>query len=94
MYLVNTFEHIKCILYHSSLLLYAVANEKESIAYKSMPASSENFMGRGDYLMKLREYFDTLDTRSKHRKTFVLHGTGGIGKSQLSIKFAEDNPDL
>lgn len=62
----------------------------EFVPDKLMPRSSEIFTGRQDYLKKLRDFFGSSDTVSRRRIT-ALYGIGGIGKSQIAIKFAEEN---
>ena len=58
----------------------------------SLKHSSTLFTGRDQYLQKLRDYFSS--TLGGERKSFLLHGLGGIGKSQICLKFIEENPDL
>ena len=57
-----------------------------------MKHSSPLFTGRDDYLQKLRDYFGS-DIMDK-RKSFLLYGLGGIGKTQICLKFIEENADL
>jgi hypothetical protein len=64
------------------------------IEYKPMAASSMKFTGRGDYLTKLRAFFTTKTDEPHRRKSFLLHGLGGIGKTQICLKFTEDNLEL
>ncbi|KAL3489586.1 P-loop containing nucleoside triphosphate hydrolase protein [Aspergillus germanicus] len=45
----------------------------------------EEFIGREEELDRLWDY---LQPRSSHRRVAVLHGLGGIGKTQLAIHFA------
>lgn len=49
----------------------------------------ENFLGRQDELDKLWQYLQP--TSSQSRKVAILHGLGGIGKTQLAIRFARDH---
>lgn len=53
-----------------------------------MPAI-ENFLGRQDELDKLWQYLRPKSSQS--RKVAILHGLGGIGKTQLAIRFARDH---
>jgi hypothetical protein len=64
------------------------------VEYKPMASSSAKFTGRGDYLTKLRAFFTAESDRPLRRKSFLLYGMGGIGKTQICLKFTEDNPDL
>jgi hypothetical protein len=64
------------------------------IEYKPRSSSSANFTGREDYLTKLRDYFTVKPNEPLHRKSFLLYGMGGIGKTQICLKFTEENSDL
>jgi hypothetical protein len=62
--------------------------------YKPRTSSSANFTGRGDYLTKLRDHFSVKPDEPLRRKSFLLYGMGGIGKTQICLKFIEENSDL
>src|SRR6202035_953915 len=64
------------------------------VEYKPRTSSSANFTGRRDYLTKLRDYFSVKPNEPPRRKSFLLYGMGGIGKTQICLKFTEDNSDL
>jgi hypothetical protein len=64
------------------------------IEYKPRTPSSANFTGRRNYLAKLRDYFSLKPEEPLHRKSFLLYGMGGIGKTQICLKFTEENSDL
>lgn len=49
----------------------------------------ENFLGRQNELDGLWQYLQPTNPRS--RKVAILHGLGGIGKTQLAIRFARDH---
>jgi hypothetical protein len=51
----------------------------------------ENFVGRQDELDNLWQYLQP--TNSPSRKVAILHGLGGMGKTQLAIRFARDHKD-
>ena len=57
--------------------------------------SSIRFTGRTDVLAKLKEHF-TAESNDKlhHRKFFLLYGMGGIGKTQICLRFIEEMSDL
>ena len=65
-----------------------------SLPYKPMSPSSSNFTGRGDYLAKLRAYFSVEPDEPLRRKSFLLYGMEGIGKTQICLKFTEENLDM
>ncbi len=54
--------------------------------------SSIFFTGRDEYLQRLRDHF-TSDIEGQG-KSFLLHGLGGIGKTQICLKFIEENSGL
>jgi hypothetical protein len=65
-----------------------------SLPYKPMTPSSANFTGRRDYLVKLGAYFSVELDEPLRRKSFLLYGMGGIGKTQICLKFTEENLDM
>ena len=54
--------------------------------------SSTFFTGQDKYLQKIKDHF-TSQVQGQ-RKVFLMHGLGGIGKTQICLKFIEENPDL
>lgn len=56
---------------------------------------SPRFTGQEEYLEKLRDYFGphTSETWQKQRRCFLLYGIGGVGKTQIALKFAEESAD-
>jgi hypothetical protein len=64
------------------------------IEYKPRAPSSTNFTGRRDYLTKLRDFFSAESDGPHRRKSFLLYGMGGIGKTQICLKFIEESSDL
>ena len=55
-------------------------------------SASSDFIGRVDIREKLHDSL-LLYRPSKTQKCFVLYGLGGAGKTQIALKFAEDNRD-
>ncbi len=53
----------------------------EATLPNSIPSIS-NFVGREDYLAELREFY------KNGARCFVLHGTGGVGKTAMALQFA------
>ena len=49
--------------------------------------SSIMFTGRDLYLCRLKDHFGAYD--KAERKAFLLYGMGGIGKTQICLKFVE-----
>ena len=56
-----------------------------------MPNPSTRFTGRTEAIAKLKSYFFTNTTDAvQKRKLFLLYGMGGIGKTQICLKFVEE----
>ncbi|OWT42401.1 protein kinase subdomain-containing protein [Pochonia chlamydosporia 170] len=77
-YIVRTIRRQSVHLFHVPLHLTAVP-------------VIENFVGRRAELDELWQYLQP--TNSQLRKVAILHGLGGIGKTQLAIRFARDHKD-
>ncbi|KAF8147385.1 hypothetical protein B0H34DRAFT_860108 [Crassisporium funariophilum] len=56
------------------------------------PNSSTLFTGRKEVLKQLKHHFAPRVDRE--RRLFLLHGMGGIGKTQICLRFAEEMSDL
>ena len=58
------------------------------------PNPSNRFTGRTEVVAKLKSHFfgKTTDV-VKRRNFFLLYGMGGIGKTQICLKFLEDMSD-
>jgi hypothetical protein len=62
--------------------------------FKKMPNASPNFTGRKEYLEVLKNHFgieDDQPSSPRSRKSFLLYGLGGSGKTQICLKFVEEN---
>jgi len=57
------------------------------------PNSSTQFTGRADMIAKLKEHFAAPSDGLQRRKCFLLHGMGGIGKTQICLRFIEEMSD-
>ena len=56
--------------------------------------SSTLFTGRDAYLEKLRAHFGSrTQPNDLTRRSLLLYGMGGIGKTQICLKFMEDVED-
>jgi Cdc6-like AAA superfamily ATPase len=62
--------------------------------YKSMPSSSSHFVGRSRQLEALRAFFKKRPDSDDERRSCALYGPGGVGKTQISLKFIEQNYKL
>ena len=59
-----------------------------------MPNPSTRFTGRTEAIVKLKRYFFTNPKDAvQKRRFFLLYGMGGIGKTQICLKFLEDMSD-
>ena len=59
-----------------------------------MPNASTRFTGRTKVLAKLKRHFFTNTNKAvQKRKFFLLYGMGGIGKTQICLKFMEEMSD-
>ncbi|KIJ99011.1 hypothetical protein K443DRAFT_102937, partial [Laccaria amethystina LaAM-08-1] len=54
------------------------------------PNPSNRFTGRTEVIAKLKRHFSNTNNSAQKRKYFLLYGMGGIGKTQISLKFAEE----
>jgi len=53
------------------------------------PNPSNRFTGRTEVIAKLKKHFFKA-SESAQRKFFLLYGMGGIGKTQICLKFIEE----
>ena len=78
--------------------LYRYPTPHQSVATSSHPKYvyvpprllSPQFTGQEVYLNKLRTHFGPTTVQPSQRR-FLLHGKGGVGKTQLALKYAEEN---
>jgi hypothetical protein len=87
-----------CNQFHNTCFIYQInvsANTREGqmkIFVPQKPNSSPIFTGRKDVLEKLKKIFvHRADTRL--RRSCLLWGMGGIGKTQICLKFTEEMSD-
>ena len=59
-----------------------------------IPNPSTRFTGRTEVIAKLkRHFFTNTNDAVQKRKFFLLYGMGGIGKTQICLKFIEEMSD-
>ncbi len=58
-----------------------------------IPPPSIVFTGREDVLSKMEHHFSpsTISVHSKQQHIYVLYGLGGAGKTQIALKFIQQN---
>ncbi|KIJ97134.1 hypothetical protein K443DRAFT_27898, partial [Laccaria amethystina LaAM-08-1] len=59
-----------------------------------MPNPSNRFTGRTEVIAKLKRHFLNTNDSAQKRKFFLLYGMGGIGKTQICLKFIEEMSDF
>ena len=55
-----------------------------------MPNPSNRFTGRADVIAEVKRHFLNTHDLALKRKFFLLYGMGGIGKTQICLKFVEE----
>jgi hypothetical protein len=73
----------------------SIQNAQISTRLKPLPRLSSVFTGRTDILQRLDTFFVPSENSVGlgKQRVFVLYGLGGVGKSQISLKFVEDHSD-
>ena len=69
---------------------HAARGEEDTLLVPQKPNSSALFTGREDVLKRLMEHFAPQGQVDGSRKSFLLYGIGGIGKTQICLKFVEE----
>ena len=73
----------------------AVNKTTSDAAIPLKPNSSIRFTGRTDVLTTLKEHFTAEgNDKLRSRKFFLLYGIGGIGITQICLRFIEEMSDL
>ena len=67
--------------------------QNDTLSIPQKPNSSALFTGREDIIEKLKNHFAPQEQGNTHRKYFLLYGMGGIGKTQICLKFVEEMAD-
>jgi len=69
--------------------------ESNEAVFSRKPNSSALFMGRREQLDTLKKHFaPRVDGEPLYRRYFLLYGMGGIGKTQICLKFLEEMLDV
>src|SRR4051812_262969 len=75
-------------------LISEIADPAISSLAKPMPSSGRLFTGRQSYLDGLEAYFVPRVPGPKSRRRFLLYGMGGVGKTQICVRFTENYSHL
>ena len=67
--------------------------QNDTLSIPQQPNSSALFTGRKDIIEKLKNHFAPQGQGDTQRKSFLLYGMGGIGKTQICLKFVEEMAD-
>ena len=78
-----------CLIYNH----IAASTNTKHVSFRPMPRHNELFTGREVFLEELRQYFCPRH-KSRPRRSLLITGMGGAGKTQISFKFAEKNLDM
>ena len=84
-------EHVDCC-YIDSLFASLAKVVPQPQVVPLMKHASIQFTGRDKYLQELKDYFSS--SVGEKRNSFLLYGLGGMGKTQICLKFIEENPSL
>jgi GTPase SAR1 family protein len=66
-------------------------NIAPNVVHQSIKTSSQLFTGQRGYLDNLKQHFSP--DQPKTRKSFLLYGMGGAGKTQICLRFIEEISD-
>ena len=91
-----------CLTQINNFNTFIGGNTNEGVTFESnkavfswKPNSSALFMGRREQLDRLKKHFaPRMDGEPLHRRYFLLYGMGGIGKTQICLKFLEEMSDV
>ncbi|KAL2154298.1 hypothetical protein VTH82DRAFT_2974 [Thermothelomyces myriococcoides] len=83
---------------HGLTLGHTDALDKDQVVLSTLEPqhlgyTSRFFTGREDILAKLRACFHERNTGGKPRREFLLYGMGGVGKTQIALKIADELED-
>ena len=76
------------------LLQVNIPGDRATGVIPLLPNPSTRFTGRTEAIAKLKKHFLTNpDDVVQKRKVFLLYGMGGIGKTQICLKFVQEMSD-
>lgn len=72
----------------SKVHVQPLAQEKKNYHHNLPFAENPRFCGREDILSRIKS---ALSPKNKGLQTFALHGMGGVGKTQIALKYSNDS---
>jgi len=66
----------------------SVMVDRFSIPFSLQGVPVGNFVGRDEQLRQIEEKLQSKSTEKSRRRVFVIHGLGGMGKTQIAVKYA------
>ena len=84
-----TFEILIRLFVKIELHEHASRGQDDSPFVAQRPNSSPLFTGCEDVLKRLMDHFAPQGQGDRCRKSFLLYGMGGVGKTQICLKFVE-----
>ena len=81
---------LTCFICQTNIVNVSPPNTGENISGPRRPNSSPLFTGRRDVLDKLKIFFHHTTSNMAVRRSCLLWGMGGIGKTQICLKFTEE----
>ena len=76
---------------HNFILAPPPHEESQRVPVPLRPNSNVRFTGRREILEKLKVYFGSqIDPQLQQRRQYLIYGMGGIGKTQICLKFIEE----
>lgn len=71
-----------------------VGEQNQSTVHsRPQPIPSPIFTGREKILERLNSFFSSRSPGSSPRREYLLHGMGGVGKTQIALQFIRDFTD-
>ena len=76
---------------HNFILAPPPLEESPRVPVPLRPNSNVRFTGRREILDKLKVYFGSqIDPQLQQRRQYLIYGMGGIGKTQICLRFIEE----
>jgi hypothetical protein len=80
-------------LYHQNKTDRLQTVDRFNIRFSLRGVPVGNFVGRDEQLHQIEQTLQPSSTKKSGRKVFVVHGPGGMGKTQIAAKYARDHQE-